>query len=209
MIDLSAITVAQFKQQFRRDFPYLPIYDNTQIYNAGDVVYYPPSGLFYQSIMDGIRGQGPLLRYDEGNKYDAAGNKYDSNQKYWIKYASTLDNYICDEDITAAFAEAMVLFNTALFANDMTTTLGFLYLAAHFLCNDINAARGGVNGTGRFMLSARTVGSVSESYQIPTAFTDSPILAGYASSSYGMKYLAMILPKLTGNVVAVFGGSQP
>lgn len=209
MIDLSTITVAQFKAQFRRDFPYLPVYDNTQIYNSGDIIYYPPSGLFYQSIVDGLRGIGPLLRYDQGNKYDVDGNKYDSNTKYWIKVVTSLDNYICDEDITAAFAEAMVLFNPALFGTDASVTLGFLYLTAHFLCNDINAARSGVNGTGRFPLSARTVGSVSESYSIPNAYMESPILAGYTSSSYGMKYLAMILPKITGNMAAVFGGSQP
>lgn len=209
MIDLSTITVADFKAQFFRDFPYLPVYDPLQVYNSGDVTYYPPTLLFYQAITDTIKGIAPVKQYDHGDKYDASGVQYDKNLKYWIKYVQNIANYIQDQDITNAFAEAMVLFNPALFSNDATQKLGFLYLSAHFLCNDIKAARGGVNGTGLFPMSSRSVGSVSESYQIPTAYMESPILAMYTSSMYGMKYLAMILPKLTGNMAAVFGGIQP
>lgn len=208
-MDLSTITVADFKAQFRRDFPYLPIYDPTQIYNIGDVTYFPFTNLFYQAIVDTLKGIAPLAQYDHGYKYDDTSTAYDKNVKYWIKYVQDVDNYIADQDITNAFAEAMVLFNPALFGSDANQKLGFLYLAAHFLCNDISAARGGVNGTGRFPMSARTVGSVSESYQIPQRFQEDAILAMYTSSAYGMKYLAMILPRLTGNMVAVFGGSQP
>lgn len=208
-MDLSTITVADFKAQFRRDFPYIPTYDGTQIYNSGDVVYFPPTNLFCQSIVDSLKGIAPVVEYDKGFKYDAPGIQYDKNGKYWIKYITDIDNYIADQDITNAFAEAMVLFNQALFATDATQKLGFLYLAAHFLCNDINAARGGVNSTGRFMMTSRTVGSVSESYQVPQQFLDNPNLASYMTSAYGAKYLNMILPQLTGNVRAVWGGSQP
>lgn len=216
-MDLSTITVADFRAQFRRDFPYLPVYDNTQIYNTGDITYYPPTNLFYQAIMDSVRGIPPLLLYDQrGIIYDAAGNLYDSNKKYWIKYMQDPDNYVADDDITKAFAEALISFNQGLIPGppppidpNANIKLAFLYLTAHFLVNDLNTSMAGINSTGAFPMTARTVGSVSESYQVPTAFIDSPILAAYTTSRYGLKYLNMILPNMTGNMVAVWGGSRP
>lgn len=208
-MDLTTVTVAQFKAQFYRDFPYMPTYDPTAIYNSGDVVYYPNTTQFYQAQVDGLHGVAPVLQYDKGYKYDTEGNKYDSNRKYWVPYKANLYDFIQDQDITNAFQEALIVVNHALFGSDAQVTLGFLYMTAHFLCNDINAARGGVNSTGRFPVAGRTVGSVSETYSIPAQYTDNPILAQYTQTAYGMKYLALVMPLMVGNMAAVRGGTNP
>lgn len=116
-----------------------------------------------------------------------------------------------DIDITNAYADAKVLLNQALFSSDANITIGYLYLAAHCLCLNIKAGDGGVNssGTGGFPVASRTVGSVSEAYQIPAAYADDPLLAQYAQTAYGQKYLAMVLPFLRGNTFAVIGGAHP
>lgn len=116
-----------------------------------------------------------------------------------------------DLDISNAFADAKALLNQGLLDSDANITLGYLYLTAHCLCLNIKASDAGVNsgGTGAFPVTSRSVGSVSESYQVPEAYTDDPILAQYAQTAYGQKYLAMVLPKLRGNMVAVIAGALP
>jgi len=128
---------------------------------------------------------------------------------------------IQDLDITNGFADAIPLFNQGLFlgacksggnSGNANLILGFLYLSAHCMVLNIRAATaGGLNssGTGGFPVSARSVGSVSESYTVPEAYADDPILAQYAQTSYGQKYLAMVLPLIRGNVHALWGGALP
>ena len=192
-IDVSTITVAQFQAQFFRDFPYFDAiqYDNTALYNTGDEVYYPTTKLFYQALVDGVQGVAP-----------------GSDPTKWVKAVDSINNYVQDQDITNAFDEAQVEFNTALFQSDADTTLGFLYLTAHFLCNDLKASSQGINAPGAFPVASRSAGNVSESYSVPQAYLDSPIYSMYTQSSYGMKYLMLILPMLTGNVQAVWGGTR-
>lgn len=193
-MDLTTITVADFKAQFPRDFPYFSCiaYDPTKVYNTGDEVWYAPNNLFYQALQDGIMGVTP----------GTAATK-------WCKYPDSLSNWVQDSDITRAFAEATIACNQALLSTPAQITLGYLYLTAHYLCNDLKAALAGVNSSGAFPVASRSVGSVSESYAIPEAYTQNPILAMYTQSSYGMKYLALILPAMTGNMAAVWGGSLP
>lgn len=116
-----------------------------------------------------------------------------------------------DVDIANAFSDAKALLNQSLLGSDANITLGYLYLSAHCLCLNIKAGDSGVNsgGTGGFPVTSRSVGSVSEAYQVPDAYKDDPILAQYAQTAYGQKYLAMVLPKLRGNMVAVAGGAHP
>lgn len=194
MLDLTTITVADFKAQFPRDFPYFSsiAYNPSAVYNTGDEAWYITNNLFYQALADGITGITP-----------------GTDPTKWIKYADTINNWIQDSDINSAFLEAQIVCNQALFQTDAQNKIGYLYLTAHFLCNDIKAALAGVNSSGGFPVASRSVGSVSESYTIPEAYTQNPILAMYTQSSYGMKYLAMILPAITGNMKAVWGGSLP
>ncbi len=191
-MDLSTITVADFKAHFRRDFPYLPEYDNAKLYNAGSRVYYSPTELFYDCKANGTTGTLPT---------DAAA---------WDVVADDdIDNYILDEDIEKAFSEAKIGLNQTLFSSDENITLGYLYLTAHYLVNDIRASIGGLAGKGVFALTSRSVGNVSESYGIPQAYLDNPIYQFFTQSPYGLKYLALVLPNLVGNIGHVAGATSP
>jgi len=199
MFDPSTVTVDQFKTRFYRDFPYLSAitYDPTVTYNTGDEVWYPTSNLFWSCLQDAQTNVTP-----------------GTNADVWVKCVDSLANYVQDQDITNAFAEAIMLFNQSLITgassaqSDANQLLAFIYLSAHFLCNDLKAAMNGISGGAGLPTQGRSVGSVSESYMIPDAYKDNPIYASYLNSSYGLKYLQMILPSMTGNMAAVWGGSQ-
>ncbi len=127
-----------------------------------------------------------------------------------FNYTNVSDpDYVGNQDITNAFGEAKITFNQTLFGNDDDITLAYLYLTAHFMCVDIAMANGGVNSQANFPVSARTVGSVSESYAVPEAYTQSANLSYYTQTAYGLKYLAMVLPRLVGNFGHVYGGTTP
>lgn len=124
--------------------------------------------------------------------------------------------YVLDSDITAAFAQAMMKFNQSLVPSpagltpDQTITIAFLYLAAHFLCIDIRNALGGVQGSGgSFPVTGRTVGSVSESYEVPPKYLNNPNISYLASTGYGLKYLSFVLPNLVGNMFASPADTNP
>ena len=116
--------------------------------------------------------------------------------------------FVSDADITKAFGEAQMAFNQGLFGDDNGITIAYLYLTAHFLCIDLRAALAGISGAGTFPVSGRSVGNVSENYMIPEAYSDDPYIAMFTATSYGVKYLTLLLPNLRGNVFAVFGGTN-
>lgn len=190
-MDLTTITVDDFKALFRRDFAYLPEYDNAELYNSGDRVYYSTTKLFYDCTVNGTTG---ILPTDTNN---------------WSIAVDDIDNYIVNEDITKAFAEATMILNQGLFTSDENIQLGYLYLTAHFLVNDLRASMNGISGSGAFPLESRSVGSVSESYGIPDIYLKNPVYSFYTQTSYGLKFLNMVLPFLVGNVVAVDGATSP
>ncbi len=191
-MDLSTITVADFKAFFYRDFPYLPTYDPSALYNAGERVYYSVSRLFYDCLVNGTTGITP-----------------GTDATVWLEVADNIDNYIQDADISRAFLEAKVNLNQGLFTSDDNIRMGYLYLTAHYLCNDIRTASGGVGSSALFPLMARSVGNVSENYGIPQVYLDNPVYSFYTQSGYGMKYLSLVLPQLVGNIGWVQGWTNP
>lgn len=118
-------------------------------------------------------------------------------------------DYVSDQAITNAFEEAQMVFNQALLGNDISIKVAYLFLTAHLVCLNIRAAADGANSTGAFPVASRSVGSVSESYNIPRQYLESPWLATYTQTSYGIKYLSMVLPSTVGNMAAVHGGTNP
>lgn len=190
-MDINSITPDDFRSLFFRDFAYLPVFDIDKLYNQGKRTYYPDTELFYDCLENGTVGELP------------------TDTDYWVIVSDDILNYITTEDIEKAFAEARVSFNQSLFTTDDNVKLGFLYLSAAYLAHDIKAALGGITGTGSFPVSSRSVGSVAESYHIPQAYLDDPLLSFYTQSPYGLKYLALVLPMLRGNVAAVAGRTLP
>lgn len=190
-MDLSLITVQEFKDLFYRDFPYLPSFDEALYYNVGDVVYYSTTRSFYVCIQEGI------------------GN-LPTDILFWSRaIGESLNDYVLDLDITKAFAESKQMFNQGLFGSVANITIGYLYLSAHFLAYDLRTSKQGVNSFGSFNIERRKVGNVEESYCIPPTLVNSPIYSFYTKTGYGMKYLNMVLPKLTGHMALLEGTTTP
>jgi hypothetical protein len=170
-----SITVEDFKNQFYRDFVYVNTWA-AGTYNTGDKVFYNVNFLFYECLQDGVVTI-PTTSVD------------------WKEISNI--GLISDKDITNAYTEACMNFNVALFSNDADIKLAYLYLAAHYLVYDLNA--GGLESTNGGLVNSRSVGNVSESYTIPEWQLNHPTYSFYTRTSYGLKYLNMILPKLIGN----------
>lgn len=173
-----------FKNLFTRDFPYLPTYVESKAYFKDDEVYYTPN--FYKSLTDG----NTTLPTDTTN---------------WEVVNDSVDNYIQDSDIMRAFNEARVNFNAALFGDDDTIKMIFLYLAAHYLVIDLNNAMNPLGMGFMGFTQSKSVGSVSESYAVPQFMLNNAILSQYATTGYGRKYLSLMQPYLVGNIIFVPG----
>lgn len=182
------LTVEEFKEFFSRNFPYLPAYQEGKTYFTGDVVYESPN--FYQSLID--ENLSPL-----------------SNESAWKIIKDSMENYVTDKDIEKAWQEATVSFNLDLCGCDENAKIIFFYLVAFYLAYDLQLAAGGAYGQVVFPATSVSVGSVAESYYVPQAYLENPILSFYARNGFGLKYLNMVYPKLLGNVRAVGGWSLP
>lgn len=178
------ITVEDFKWQFPRFTPvYLPLYQN-KTYFQNDVVFY--NNAFYQVIV-------------------TSTNNVPTNTTDWKQINQSVLNYTQDSDIVNAMQEARVNFNEGLFDDCETKKLMFLYLTAFYLTLDFQNAMNANGGFG--LVQSKSVGSVSESYGIPQWVLNKPQFSLYAQNGYGRKYLSMLLPYLTGNIILAKGGT--
>lgn len=175
------ITVQQFKDFFSRDFPYLPIWEEEKIYFTGDIVYSEPN--FYQSLIDGNTA---VL----------------SDAEAWKPIKSDIDAYLSDSDIQKAINEANMGLNASLFDDNQTEdyigdrNLALMYLTAFYLVMDIKNSSAGLSSNGyASFVSSKSVGSVSESYGVPSWVNNDPMLSIYMDNGYGKKYVSMMLPR--------------
>ena len=178
---IQAITVDNFKEQFYRDFNFI----NSWVagtYNINDIVFH--NFKFYKALANGVVSEPPSADWS----------------------LLTPSDKVSDLDILHAYAESDITFNETLFISDDDMVLGYLYLSAHYLVNDLNA--GGAGSSGGGIVNSRSVGNVSESYAVPEWQVKSPIFSFYTKSSYGLKYLNMIIPRLAGNVASIAGGTN-
>ena len=185
---VDTITVEDFKSFFTRNFPYLPVYQDGKAYAKDDVVYVEP--VFYQSLID--NNVNPV-----------------TDETSWMVISDDVNNYVQDSDIEKAMLEAKASFNEGLGGDDDTTKLIYLYLVAFYLSYDLYLAQAGAYGNINFPATEVKVGSVSEGYYIPKVFLESPVLSFYTRNGFGLKYLALVYPKLIGNVGVVAGWSLP
>ncbi len=190
-MDLTTITVAQFQAQFFRDFQYLPSYSSTATYNAGSLIYYT-DGNFYQCLSNGTINTPPVP----------------AAPQIWKQVTLNPNDYVLDQDITNAFTEAQMLMTQQFFSSTATITLAYLYLTAHTLVMSLRNSNMGLNSTPEWTASSRSVGGISETYELPERFKDDPILQGYLKTGYGLKYVNMLMPYLVGNVQSVEGTTR-
>lgn len=118
-------------------------------------------------------------------------------------------NYVTDEDIEKAFLQAQANFNTDLFSSDNILKISYLHLVAHYLVVDFQMSAQGLQSVGYNPVTSRSVGSVSESYQLPEWISKGSFLAEYTTTRYGQKYLSLIRPLMIGNVGLAAGYTTP
>jgi hypothetical protein len=119
-----------------------------------------------------------------------------------------LDKYIQDEDIGRALLKAASWVNEGLFNSQDAFTDGFLLMAAHCMVMSIRASSQGLAGKFDWATASKGVGSVSISQAIPSSITNNPTYAWIAMSSYGVEYLVMVLPAMTGFILSIEGSTQ-
>jgi len=115
---------------------------------------------------------------------------------------------IIDQDILNAINLAGYQINQGLFPDQTSFTLGYLYLTAHLMVLSIRASSQGMSGQFNWAQNNKSVGAVSEGFQIPQRIIDNPELMLLTKTNYGAMYLQMILPALTGQVFSVCGGTH-
>jgi hypothetical protein len=115
---------------------------------------------------------------------------------------------VTDADLNRAFSEATMNFNSTLFESPQDQT-AFFYLAAHFLCVNLQSALQGKNSVPFFPVASRSVGAVLEAYSIPAWVSENPILSGYSTTRYGQQYLLMLYPRMIGRVTVYQGATTP
>lgn len=174
---LSTVTVEQFKEYFKRDFPFLPLYQETKTYWAGDVVY--DNENFYQALKDDIT------------------DVPTSDTTSWKKIKGDKFGYILDEDIEKAFTQALPNSNPIFGSTYAEKVNIYLHLVAFYLVFDIKNSSSGINSGFSAALSSKSVGDVSESYTVPNWMMQDPTYSIFATNGYGLKYLSLINPYLS------------
>lgn len=168
------VTVEQFKAYFKRDFPFLPVYEPYKTYWIGDIVYQNDN--FYQSLTD-----------------DNTDNDV-TDTEYWQKVKGDKYSYILDEDIEKAFTQALPNSNENFGATCSEKINIYLHLVAFYLVFDIKNSSTGINSSFTGTVASKSVGSVSESYNIPQWMLNDPMYSIYGQNGYGLKYLSLIAP---------------
>lgn len=124
-------------------------------------------------------------------------------------YGVDPDTSVLDSDINKAFGQTNVNINQNLFSSQADYTIGYLFLAAHFLVIDLRMASQGISGSYAWVVTSKSVGSVSESFQVPERIMANPEFAMLTQTNYGAKYLQLLLPRLTGQIFSVRGSTRP
>jgi len=123
-------------------------------------------------------------------------------------YGTDPNTSILDADISKAQSEAKFNFSSRFASSQENFSLLFNYLTAHYLCIDMRNASQGISGQYAWVQTSRSVGSVSEGLSVPQRIMDNPELAMLSQTTYGGKYLQLILPQLSGQVFTVCGGTR-
>ena len=121
-------------------------------------------------------------------------------------YGTSSDS-VLDSDIVKAISQADFIVNESLFSDETKFKFAFNYLAAHYLVTNLKASSQGLNGGFSWIESSKSVGSVSQSFNIPPAILSNPILSLIAKTNYGAMYLSLVLPLTYGQVTSVSGGT--
>lgn len=123
-------------------------------------------------------------------------------------YGTTPDT-VNDADIQKAIDMTTVTINQCIMPNQTFYSIAFELLTANNLVLNLRASMGGLAAQYDWLISSKSVGSVSEGLSIPPDILNNASYAMLTKTPYGAAYLEMILPFLHGLVVAVHGRTLP
>lgn len=172
-------------------FNYLYNYNNIALYKKGDNVLY--NGIIYEALKQ-VQGIQP-----------------DTDTTAFVETDSSVDEYVDEDDILNAMAEARGNYNYSFFENDEELLkITFMLLTAHYLSVDLGM-RGNENyqGAGGLLMASKSVGSVSASYNIPDYLKNNPFYSFLATTPFGIKYSSYLFGRMTGAVFVVGGATLP
>lgn len=124
-------------------------------------------------------------------------------------YGTDPETSVLDQDIQKAYGQTNINISEAIWSNQAEYTIGYLLLAAHWLVIDLRMASQGIAGAYSWVTTSKSVGSVSESFQIPQRILDNPEMAQLAQTNYGAKYLQLLLPRMAGQMFNAYGSTRP
>ncbi len=113
-----------------------------------------------------------------------------------------------DSDIQRAIDEAVLTVSSCAQTTQAFYTLCMEYFIAHILVMNIRASSQGLAGQYDWLVNSKGVGNVSEGLAIPQRILDNPMFSMLSKTPYGVKYLQLILPCLTGVMFSVKGGTR-
>ena len=115
---------------------------------------------------------------------------------------------VTDTDIGNGYNMVNININQANWASQQAYTIGYLYLAAHYVVMNVRAGSQGVNGQYNWMQNSKSVQGVSEGFTIPQRVQDNPLWSLYSKTNYGIQYLQLLLPQLSGQIYSVRGRTR-
>lgn len=123
---------------------------------------------------------------------------------------NTQRSKVTDFDISAAMSRAFVFNLTqSMVSSQAAFTQLYNLLSAHYLCENLQASGAGLGGKAEWVTNSKTVGNVTESYNIPDRVMRSPILSKLSKTTYGSQFLELISPQLIGNIQVFHRNTLP
>lgn len=124
-------------------------------------------------------------------------------------FGTDVNTSIRDQDILKAFNQANGQINATLYLTQSSFTNGSLWLAAHYLCTNINNSSQGLNGQFNWGEQSKSAGGISQSFAIPPAISNSVVFNGFTKTTYGAQWVLDIYPRLTGGMSSARGFTKP
>lgn len=115
---------------------------------------------------------------------------------------------VMDSDVAKAMQQCQATINSGLFQDQVAYGIGYNLLTAHNMVLNLRSSSQGINGQFTWLQNSKAVGSVSEGITIPQRIIDNPYWAIYTKTNYGLQYMNMILPLLTGVMFTAYGPAR-
>ena len=123
-------------------------------------------------------------------------------------YNEDINLGVTDTDIANAFQNANNEVCQSVWGTQSMFTQAYLFVAAHFLVLNLRDSSAGLNGQASWLQASKGVGSVSESFSIPQRILDNPSWTLLSKTTYGMRYLDMLMIQSIGVGFTVPSGSH-